>query len=194
MVDRREALQRIVLGLGGAAALLAFEQAAFAAASANKVRTGKFYTAGELATVIFLSDAIIPRTDTPGALDVGVPVFLDRLHADWASVRIKALHRAQLRSISAFLMPPGMTPPGLAGRSAQTQAGMLANLKRLDAEAFGDGDKSRPEIAAYVAVKALIADVYYVSEAGATQELRYDPVPGQWIAGASMAEIGRTWR
>ena len=34
---------------------------------------------------------------------------------------------------------------------------------------------------------------YYWSEAGATQELKYDPVPGKWEACVPFEDIGKTW-
>lgn len=37
----------------------------------------------QLAQVRALADAILPRTDTPGALDVGAPEFVDLLLAEW---------------------------------------------------------------------------------------------------------------
>src|SRR6478735_3660176 len=37
----------------------------------------------QLALVRDLSDVIMPRTDTPGALDAGVPDFIERILAWW---------------------------------------------------------------------------------------------------------------
>ena len=37
----------------------------------------KFFTPPELATVSRLADLIIPKTDTPGAVDAGVPQYID---------------------------------------------------------------------------------------------------------------------
>lgn len=46
-------------------------------------QAGAGLSAGHLALVSALADTLIPRTDTPGALDVGVPAFVDRLVAGW---------------------------------------------------------------------------------------------------------------
>lgn len=40
-------------------------------------------TADERATVSAIADALIPRTETPGALDVGAPDFIELLLAEW---------------------------------------------------------------------------------------------------------------
>ncbi len=49
---------------------------------ATRVRVLK---AAERATVSAIADALIPRSDTPGALDVGTVDFIELLLAEWAS-------------------------------------------------------------------------------------------------------------
>jgi gluconate 2-dehydrogenase gamma chain len=44
---------------------------------------GQALTAAQMALVTALADTILPRTDTPGALDVSVPAFVDLLVAEW---------------------------------------------------------------------------------------------------------------
>ncbi|MBX3175345.1 MAG: gluconate 2-dehydrogenase subunit 3 family protein [Gemmatimonadaceae bacterium] len=40
-------------------------------------------SADERATIAAIADAILPRTETPGALDVQVPAFIEILAAEW---------------------------------------------------------------------------------------------------------------
>ena len=66
----------------------------------------------------------------------------------------------------------------------------MAALSALDAAAFGeDGDAH----AGYRDLKALMLRLYSASEIGASQELIYDPVPGEWIPCPPFEEVGRTW-
>ena len=44
---------------------------------------GKALTPAQMALVTALADTILPRTDTPGAVEVGVPTFVDLLFAEW---------------------------------------------------------------------------------------------------------------
>ena len=184
MNTRRQVLQGLILSLGGAAALSTF-QAAAAPLKPSKPDAPAFYTADELALVTFLAGSIIPRTDSPGAIDAGVPAYMDHLYLTWASAPTQSRHRAELAAIAEHLNCFG------AGQSADAK-GRLKALAALDAAAFANaGDASG--LGGYRAVKSLIATVYYLSEPGATQELQYELVPGRWIASAPIGEIGRTW-
>src|SRR5262245_1467745 len=46
-------------------------------------QAGRALSASQMAQLRALADAILPRTDTPGALDVGAPAFVDLLLAEW---------------------------------------------------------------------------------------------------------------
>lgn len=46
---------------------------------------GRALSAAQLAFVTALADTIIPKTDTPGAVEVGAPGFVDLLLAEWYS-------------------------------------------------------------------------------------------------------------
>jgi hypothetical protein len=52
---------------------------------ARGARAGQALTAAQTAEVRALADTILPRTDSPGALDVGAPEFFDLLLAEWYS-------------------------------------------------------------------------------------------------------------
>ncbi|CAL4869272.1 hypothetical protein MMA231_03563 (plasmid) [Asticcacaulis sp. MM231] len=186
MTTRRQVLHGLILSLGGAAALSTFQGAAARPLQAVQPGVPAFYSADELALVTFLADAIIPRTDTPGAIDVGVPAYLDHLYLTWASAPTQGAHRAELAAIAGHLERFG------AHRTSGDTKSRLKALTDLDAAAFAYGADAAG-LGGYRAVKSLIATVYYLSEPGATQELQYELVPGRWIASAPISDIGRTW-
>jgi gluconate 2-dehydrogenase gamma chain len=201
MAGRREVLLGLMLSLGGPA-LMAQGKAAKAGALLNAVKpAGRlvFYTREELALVALLSDAIIPRTDSPGALDAGVPAYLDKMMSVWASPDTKAVHRRSVAGVRTRLTELGGGDIAALPAPAQTQA-----VAALDKEAypatqgivsplFGAGPAPVTPGDQYRLLKRLIAQVYYLSEPGATEELHYELVPGRWLPDAPLAEIGRTW-
>jgi hypothetical protein len=80
-IDRRGLLQRAFL-LAGATLTPAFSIDVLAADSAV---TPRLLDARRFELFSAVADTIVPRTDSPGAVDVGVPALFDGLLRDWAS-------------------------------------------------------------------------------------------------------------
>ena len=170
MATRREILQGLIISIGGASALTA------CGGIANVISTspgsaGRFYTAREMALVSRVSDLIIPRTDTPGALDVNVPGFLDGLMTDWASDETSNSHRQDLIQLYREL---GRRAGGEFATADEATAERA--LTELDAEAFADNNN----LGAYRSLKGYISRSYFASEDGALEELKWVAVPGRW--------------
>ncbi|NKB33065.1 MAG: hypothetical protein GKR91_08210 [Pseudomonadales bacterium] len=166
MTTRREVLQGMIVSIGGASLLTACGGVAQVIPSdAGDLR---FFGFEEMDLVSRVSDLIIPRTDTPGALDVNVPGFLDGLMAEWANAETQRDQHRNLRLLRAQL---GGDFAELDSSTAESR------LAQLDADAF-DG---RPEqYSAYRSWKGLITNAYFASEEGALLEQQWVAVPGRW--------------
>lgn len=116
--------------------------------------------ASDLKLLNAVCDAVLPRTDTPGALDVGVPQF----------VALAAQHRLE--------GAPGLAPlmRWLEGEFKAAGGISAEAVAALDKRAFSADGRTSP----WHPLKALILLGYYTSEAGAAQELRYELVPGRF--------------
>lgn len=133
-----------------------------------------------------LSDLLIPATDTPGALAVGVPewLLLALGHGLAGSGDPPAGPHALDQSVADTLT--GLRHLDAVGRQldalgqgdflAQPPARQVALLVALDAQAFALGHEGEP----WHKIKDLILTGYYTSEIGGSQELRYELVPGRW--------------
>ena len=176
-VDRRALLRAAILLVGGS---LAGVPAELLAQDATK-RTG-FFTPAQFATLAETADAIIPRTDTPGAKDAGVPAAFDALMTNWASDERKRQMRELIDDIDGRAFVAGKT--NLAGLPAATR---LELIRAYDAEKMGAGD------AVYGKFKELILTLYYLSEEGATKELRYELIPGKFEPWTEMSPDTRAW-
>ena len=79
IVTRREAIRRAALLAGVALSPEWLGMVGRAQSAAAKT----YLAAAQGATLAAAVDRIIPRTDTPGAADVGVAAFIDRLYGDF---------------------------------------------------------------------------------------------------------------
>jgi gluconate 2-dehydrogenase gamma chain len=174
-LDRRALLMGAIFLVGGAAALTRFSRSGGPRAGAAAVLSGERYTQLEQ-----IADAMIPSTDTPGAIAAGVPEFLREMLTEWASDGTRAAVLGVLESIDR----QAWSKYGAA--FVELPAPRRADVVRIvDEESIARGD------AAYRRFKYLVLVGYYQSEIGATHELRYELVPGAWRSCLPLTEVGR---
>jgi gluconate 2-dehydrogenase gamma chain len=147
--------------------------------------TTAFFTSAESAFITAFADTLIPKTDTPGAVEAGVPGGFDQLLTSWASGARRAAIKQAIEALRVHLDERAGEP--FVSASPATR---LSALTALDADAYG-AEHERYED--YRDIKVLMVRLYYASEPGATLELRYDPVPGGYDGDVPFAKIGRTW-
>ncbi|MGV3510501.1 MAG: gluconate 2-dehydrogenase subunit 3 family protein [Novosphingobium sp.] len=126
---------------------------------------GASLPAPQMAVASAYADTLIPRTDTPGAVDAGVPASFAGMMQRWAAPATRSTMLTEVDAIDAAARTA--TGKSFAALSA---AQRLAFLKPYDAANF-----ARP---AYKRLRDLMLVLYYNSEPGATVELRYEHAPG----------------
>lgn len=171
--DRRALLRSLAVLLGGAAAGAA--PSLTWAANAEP----RFFSPDEFSLLTETVDIIIPRTDTLGAVDAGVPAAMDALMVSWASTERRAEFRKVLADLDAAARADG------AGFMASSRERRVAVLTAYDRGLFLN--------AAYGRFKRVVLTTYYLSEPGATQELRYKAVPGKWDGATPVTPDTRAW-
>lgn len=114
-----------------------------------------------------VADTLVPETDTPGAAQAGVPVQFDKLLANWASAKRREDLLAALGAIDAR-----------AREAHGLSFAVLNGAQRFDV--LSAHDKASAADPGYARLKSLLVTLYYLSEVGATVELRYEHAPGAW--------------
>lgn len=169
MISRRDAIKSLVISVGGGSLLSACGGRVTLGAVAAPAAP-RFYAPREMAVLSRVSDLVLPRTETPGALDVGVPALLDQLMAEWANSETQAEHRAALAVLDARLT----AQLGAEFLDAPDPVAEQA-LAAVDRAAFSD-----EPIEGYRSLKGLITQAYFATEGGAVQEQQWVAVPGRW--------------
>jgi len=147
-----------------------------------------FFDAAALSMVDMIADIMIPESDTPGARAVDAAGFADGMMAGWA----REDTRAEVRSALEWLEAEARASQGRSFLALQA-VDQFALVERLDRAAFARDHVPAEVAAGHRALKRVIYTGYYLSEAGATQELQYEHVPGGFRGCIPLEKIGRTW-
>lgn len=96
--------------------------AAHARIRAQAASTPRVLDANTRATVAAIADAIIPRSETPGALDIGAPDFIELLLAEWVSDDDRGAFTAGIAELEArAVQQHGKTWPTLETAAATSE-------------------------------------------------------------------------
>lgn len=129
-----------------------------------RVKPG-YFSDSEFEIVTRLADLIIPATDTPGAVDAGVPAYIDSVVG--ANKQLQIIFRPGLAALNQE-SGSRYGKPFLA-LNEENQVAILTGWS----DAVNDGNRDGIGEQFFVAVKNLTADGYYTSRVGLLEELGY---------------------
>lgn len=192
-LDRRELLYRALVLAGASAAASACQTMDVIAAAPADTAGG--LSSAQMATLTAAAGQIIPLTDTPGAVEAGVPERFNGLMIDWASPSTRAAMERVLADID------GLSGDGrsYAALSRQEQHDLLAahddaSMQPSEkSEAVFFASRRLPMDPDYGRFKDLIVTLYYMSQEALTQELVYTHVPGRWDPSIPVTRETRPW-
>ena len=198
-MNRRDAIQRAAMVLGYAVTGPALAGVLNGCkATPDLAFKPVFFSEDQARLISELAEIIIPKTTTPGAIEVGVPGFIDTMLKE---VYAKEAQDEFLKGLAEFDADAQKTyGESFAGCDPEQRTALVK--KHHDAafagkveggssgwwNAGGGGDK--PFI---LKVKELTLLGFFTSEAGATQVLQYNPVPGPYKGCVPLADVGKTW-
>ena len=183
-ISRREAIRRTALMLGVAVTPSLFSavmQAQAAAAMGNAAP--RFLNAGQFAVVGAIAERILPKSNTPGARDVGVPAFLDLMYGEYLTEDEKTVFVAGLAEVEALSRKNGQQ-----GFVQLTEAQQDAVLTKI-ADAAQKQEKTFFHL-----IKELTLLGYFTSESIGKNVLHYDPIPGRYEGCIPLSDVGnKSW-
>jgi len=138
-----------------------------------------------LALTGVLAEHIIPATDTPGALAVGAHRTIDHMLLACATPSEQQGYLAGLARIDAV----ALAETGKHFRALPSTR-RVALLHALDE---GKAPFTAQDQHFFRQLKSYTLFAYYTSEAGATRELAYLPVPGGYKGNMPLRKNTRTW-
>jgi gluconate 2-dehydrogenase gamma chain len=190
IMDRREALRKTALMMGAAISASAFAGLMQGCKTTPELTyVPQFFSEDQGRLVMEVAEIIIPKTDTPGAKDVGVPGFIDTMLKDCYK---KEDQDRFLEGLAAF-DEDAKKAYGDSFIYCKPEQQMELVKKTHDAavaEAKENREAKRPFI---LMTKELTLLGFFTSEPGATQVLQYEAVPGAYHGCVPLAQVGKTW-
>jgi hypothetical protein len=199
IMNRREAIQRTALVLGYAISAPALAGVLKGCKAAPELSyTPVFFSEDQARTIAEMAEIIMPKTSTPGAKDAGVPAFIDSMLNE---VYDKQAQESFLKGLAEFDKDAQNTYGSSFG-SCKPEDQMALFKKHHDAALaeIGTGGPTgwwnteagaeRPFV---LKVKELTLLGFFTSEAGATQVLQYNQVPGPYHGCVPLVEVGKAW-
>jgi len=137
----------------------------------------------QFATAKTMAELILPRTETPGAADEGAAEFIDLILTEWYVNDERARFLAGLDDVDHRSQSLFSKDFADASRAQQTDILMVlgAELSELpqsrDHSPRNRGSSPQASDNFYLMLRRLTMIAYYTSEAGATQELKFEMIP-----------------
>ncbi len=151
---------------------------------------GAFFTGDQEHKISTIADLIIPKTDTPGAIEAGVPDFIEKF--------VQFVYTGEQRK--KFM--DGLDDLDKSARDkyghdflkiSDSQKNEL--VTKLNSDALADPSNARePRKGPFILmIKEATLLGFFTSMPGATQTLQYLPIPGMYNGCMPLSEVGKTW-
>jgi gluconate 2-dehydrogenase gamma chain len=192
-MDRREALKRTAWIMGGVVSAPAIMGVLNGCAAKPTIDWKPVFLSEDQGILVSeVAEIIIPKTDTPGAKDTGVPGFIDLMLKDVYSKEDQDHFLASLKAFDDEAKKEHGDPFIELDPEAQTAFVKKVHDAAVEAEKATKPAPKRPFI---LMTKELTMLGFFTSEAGATQVLQYVAVPGSYKGCVPLAEAGngKTW-
>lgn len=187
-IKRREAIRRTAWIMGGVLSAPTIAGILNGCTPKSELTwTPSFFTEDQARLVMEVSETILPKTDTPGAKDIGVPGFIEEMIS---VVGDKEQQKQFLEGLAQFNedCKKRMGDDFVALDAAKKKE--FCQKKDAEAKAATWGQKP-----VFWTLKELTIVGYYTSEHGATEELQYIAIPVEQHGCLPLSETGngKTW-
>ncbi|MEM8486388.1 MAG: gluconate 2-dehydrogenase subunit 3 family protein [Bacteroidota bacterium] len=195
-MNRREALKRTAV-LGGTAAvstsLLGLLQGC-----QQQPRLGwspTFLSTDHAQLVSALVDTVLPKTDTPGGLDVKADMFIDLVFDKTLDDAGKDQKIAEMDAFNADCNArygSAFHELDLAQKTEYLQE-QEANAPKFNGGVWGTAVGEQPPVGFYRSLKSLMVWAYFSSEEVGKDVTNYDPIPGPYQGCIPLADVGKVY-
>ena len=196
MMNRREALSRVALIMGGT--VLGAE--AFLS-GCTTAKTGLVFSADDIAFLNEVGEIIIPATNTPGAKEAKVGEFMSVMVRDCYDEKNQNIFMEGLRELQ-FKASKAKIGKSFMEANAQERHDLITALdKEVKEEAARAAEEKKKDPGSkkdaskhyFTMMKELTLTGFFTSEVGATKALRYVAIPGRFEGCVPYKKGDKAW-
>ena len=166
-MNRREAIKRTAMMLGAAVSSTTIA----GCLGGDRAKAGsqpQFLSEAQAKLVKAASNLILPASDTPGALDVGVPELIDVLYGKYMTGEEKTVFSTGLAALETA---------GFSDKTPEAQTAALVALGKTNKEFVTQ-------------LRGAIITGFFTSEEVCKKVTNYDPIPGGFVGCLPTSETG----
>ncbi|MFY0687161.1 MAG: gluconate 2-dehydrogenase subunit 3 family protein [Cyclobacteriaceae bacterium] len=195
-MERREALKKSVIAAGSAAmmpSLLSLLQSC-----KQQVRLDwqpVFLNEQHARLISTLVDVILPKTATPGGLEMKVDIFIDLIFSklydkEGQQMVVDELNKFDVNCQQKF-------GDSFVELSTENRNAILkeaeANSGKFNKGVWGTAVGEQKPVGFYRSLKSTILWGYFTSEEIGEKVLNYDPIPGDYLGCIPLSDVGNSW-
>jgi hypothetical protein len=193
-MNRRDALRLLatstVLQFAPHSLMAALREARILVGTETSART---LDAHQSTTVKIIAEMVLPKTETPGATEVGATEFIDLMLTEWydaadRAVFVKGLADVDLRTQALFGKEFVECSSSQRGEILTALGEKMAEDEERGRDRPRQSRGARPHLQTsfYPMLRRLTLTAYYTSEAGATEALNFQIIPDRYDGCAEM--------
>jgi len=184
-MDRKEALKRTALLMGGAIFAPNLAGILQGCSAGSGPKSGDFFSAAQSEFIAELAETILPADDTPGAKDLDIPAFIENMVAD--------VYRKKDQTF--FLDGIKLTNQKARNNYGQNFANCSTTQKtelaeQLNRKAIMEEQSRRPF---FLAFKELTILGFYTTKVASNEIMTHEAIPGVYEGCIEYEEIGSVW-
>lgn len=195
-MNRRDALRKTGMLAGSAVAIPSlFSLLQSCSQTARLNWTPIFLDENQASFISSFVDTILPKTETPGALDVKTDIFLDLVYAKTYSPEAQEKVKADIDQFNADCKAKyGRVFAKLNGEDKSScLKDHEASTAKFNRGVWGTAVGEQQTVAFYRQLKSQALWGYFSSEEIGKNVLNYDPIPGEYRGCVPELEIGKVW-
>ena len=195
-MDRRAALKKTAMAAGSAALVPSLFSLLQSCQKKPRLSWEPiFLTVNQAELISTLVDTVLPKTETPGALDMKVDLFIDVVFAKLFNKTAQQTMIAQMEQFNTTCEEKFGSI--FSELSVQDREEFLKEEEsksgKYNGKVWGTAVGEQKPVGFYRTIKSLALWGYFSSEEIGKNVLNYDPIPGEYLGCIPLSDIGNTW-